>query len=70
MRLTRMRERYRVGFDRPETKSPLTDRNPGYFPVVDRDGIGALGTVIAIVDYEPMAHKIVALLNAGAMDDR
>lgn len=55
--------RYRVGFEHPETKCDWSDRNPGFFEVVDTQGIGALGTVVALVDGESMAHRIVEGLN-------
>lgn len=58
--------RYRIGFADPTVKSPLTERNPDYIPVVDTQSPKpeyALGEVVALVADASMAERVCALLN-------
>lgn len=59
-----MNNRYRVGFESDTAKSPLTERNPGYYPLIDTQGISAFGDVSALFDTKEMADYVCALLNA------
>lgn len=60
--------RYRVGFGSPHIGSSITERNPGYVPVVDTRTNFVCGIVVAIVDSEGLARRIAALLNAAEVE--
>ena len=62
-------ERYNAGFRDKGTKTGWTERNPGFWPIVDYGTPlpFALGVVVALVDGVSLAEKIVALLNAAEM---
>lgn len=55
--------RYRVGFPDKETKSGLTEANPGFPPVVEIGGPFILGRVVCICDNQQEAELIATLLN-------
>ena len=62
-------ERYNAGVRDKGTKTGWTERNPGFWPIVDYGTPlpFALGRVVALVDGVSLAEKIVALLNAAEM---
>lgn len=57
--------RYTLGFKDPTVKSSLTERNPGFVPIVDNRSFAAFGLVVAICDNFEIAERIVNLLNAA-----
>jgi hypothetical protein len=57
--------RYRVGFENTSLKSSITERAPGFVPIVDTHSRFAFGVVIALADDQSTAERIVALLNAA-----
>lgn len=54
---------YRVGFPDKETQCLLTEKNPGFPPVVETGGPFAFGRVVCICDSESEAQLIADLLN-------
>ncbi len=57
---------YRVGFGSDSIRSFITDRNPGFVPVVRQGGSSpwALGEVVALAEDEAMAQGFADWLNA------
>ena len=64
----KMARRYRVGFENPEIKSGITERNPGFPAIVDTNSVFAFGAVVAICDNQDIAERIVDLLNSHATE--
>jgi hypothetical protein len=59
--------RYRVGFP-PGISSNVSERNPGYTLIVDTMTPFGFGVVVALVDGEKMAERIVRFLNGEASE--
>jgi hypothetical protein len=56
---------YRVGFEHPDVSSFISDRNPGFVPVVKLGGSAfAFGEVVALAEDENMARGFAEWLNA------
>lgn len=59
-----MEDRYVVGLAKG-VNSCITDRNPGFFPIVDMKTPFVFGMVALLADTKEIADRVCALLNAA-----